>query len=115
MFDALDELTYDHEDDGVLVRKQLERVVIARGAWATVMFLYEELDRATGSFGAPKIAFVRLKKSRGAYRKHASFTIAGGDETRRLGAILAGWSAKMGETEERVPGDELDADASFEA
>jgi hypothetical protein len=29
MSETLDELTYDYEDDGVLVRKQLDRVILA--------------------------------------------------------------------------------------
>ena len=98
--DALDELTYDQEDDGVLVRKQLDRVVLARGAWATVMFLFAELDRATGAWRAPKIAVVRLQKWRGGYRKHAAFNVAGEAQARELTAAFERWIPRLGAEEE---------------
>jgi len=66
--ESLDELTYDYEDEGVLVRKQIERAILTKGSWATVMFLFQELDRAKGKFRPPKMAIVRFKKSKGSYR-----------------------------------------------
>ncbi|HVZ71725.1 MAG TPA: hypothetical protein VHJ20_05060 [Polyangia bacterium] len=113
MVDALDDLTYDLEEDGTLVRRQLERVVLARGPWATVLFLYEELDHATGVFRAPRIAFVRFQKRRGAYRKHAAFTLAGANDARALEEVLARWRGRMdaaGEDED-APDDGFDAGA----
>jgi hypothetical protein len=95
MSETLEELSYDVEDDGVLVRKQLERVLIGRGSWATAMFLFQELDRATGSFGAPKIAVVRFKKFRGAYRKHASFNISGAPEAGRMADVFTRWHGQI--------------------
>ena len=69
MAETLEELTYDYEDEGVLVRKEIARVVLTKGSWATLMFLFQELDRAKGKFRAPKMAIVRFKKSKGSYRK----------------------------------------------
>ncbi|MDB4980841.1 MAG: hypothetical protein JWM82_1593 [Myxococcales bacterium] len=98
MSDALDELTYDVEEDGVLVRRQVERVVLAGGAWATVMFLYQERDRTSGVFGAPKISITRFKKFRGAYKRHAAFTLASVEQARALTDTFERWFEKMDET-----------------
>jgi hypothetical protein len=76
MPETLDELTYDYEDEGVLVRKQIDRAVLTKGSWATVMFLFQELDRAKNKFRPPKMAIVRFKKSKGSYRKQSSFNIS---------------------------------------
>ena len=54
MPETLEELTYDYEDEGVLVRKQIDRAVLTKGSWATVMFLFQELDRAKGKFRPPE-------------------------------------------------------------
>lgn len=91
----LDELTYDAEEDGVLVRRQLERVVVAQGPWATVMFLFQELDRATGAYRAPKIALVRFQKWRGGYRKQSALTLASAAQARQIGAVLAAWDGRL--------------------
>ena len=51
---TVDELTFDYEDQGQLVRKELKKVVLSKGAWATVMFYYQDLDRKTGMYREPK-------------------------------------------------------------
>jgi hypothetical protein len=95
MIADVDELSYDREEDGVLVRKQLERVVLARGAWATVLFLFQELDRETGAYRAPKMAIVRFQKWRGGYRTHSSFGVANEAQARELMAVFERWSPRM--------------------
>ncbi len=100
MAETLDELTYDYEDEGVLVRKQLDKVVLTKGSWATLMFLYQELDRTSGKFRAPKIAIVRFKKFKGAYRKQSSFNVSSEKQARQITAVFEGWYAKMASSEE---------------
>jgi hypothetical protein len=100
MAETLDELTYDYEDEGVLVRKQLDKVVLTKGSWATLMFLYQELDKASGKFRAPKIAIVRFKKFRGSYRKQSSFNVSSEKQARQITGVFEGWYAKMAVSEE---------------
>lgn len=95
MAETLEELTYDYEDQGVLVRKQLEKAVLTKGTWATVMFLYQELDKTSGKFRAPKIAIVRFKKWKGSYRKQSSFNVSSEKQARQIVDIFEGWYPKM--------------------
>jgi hypothetical protein len=95
MAETLDELTYDYEDEGVLVRKQLEKVVLTKGAWATLMFLYQELDKASGKFRAPKMAIVRFKKFHGSYRKQSSFNVSSEKQARQITEVFESWYPKM--------------------
>ena len=95
MAETLDELTYDYEDEGVLVRKQLDKVVLTKGSWATLMFLYQELDRASGKFRAPKMAIVRFKKFHGSYRKQSSFNVSSEKQARQIVEVFEGWYPKM--------------------
>jgi hypothetical protein len=95
MAETLDELTYDYEDEGVLVRKQLEKVVLTKGSWATLMFLYQELDKASGAFRAPKIAIVRFKKFKGAYRKQSSFNVSSEKQARQITEVFEQWYSKI--------------------
>jgi hypothetical protein len=95
MPETLEELTYDYEEDGTLVRKEIDRVVLAEGGWATVMFLFQELDRKSGRFRAPKMAIVRFKKSRGAYRKQSSFNISNEKQARQIAAVFERWYPKI--------------------
>src|SRR4051794_29734521 len=113
MIGDLDELSYDYEEDGVLVRKQLDRVILARGAWATVMFFFQELDRATGAYRGPKIAIVRLQKWRGGYRKQSSFTLSNEAQARQMAEVVGGWCGKMTEMRELGASDDDDGGDEF--
>ena len=119
MAETLDELTYDYEDEGVLVRKQLEKVVLTKGSWATLMFLYQELDKASNTFRAPKIAIVRFKKFKGAYRKQSSFNVSSEKQARQITEVFEQWYPKMaaaapapdGEPHGDEPADTADSEA----
>jgi hypothetical protein len=95
MAETIEELSYNYEDEGVLVRKELDKMVLTKGSWATVMFLYQELDKASGKFRAPKIAIVRFKKFRGAYRKQSSFNVSSEKQARQITEVFERWYAKM--------------------
>ncbi len=95
MAETLEELTYDYEDEGVLVRKEIDRVVLTKGGWATIMFLFQELDRASSKFRAPKMAIVRFKKSKGVYRKQSSFNISSEKQARQIADVFEKWYPKM--------------------
>src|SRR5450432_3793478 len=95
MAETLDELTYNYEEDGKVVRKELERTVLTKGGWATMMFLFQELDRNSGKFRAPKMAIVRFKKSKGVYRKQSSFNISGEKQARQIAEVFEQWYPKI--------------------
>ena len=84
MAETLEDLTYDYEDEGTLVRKELDRAILSKGSWATIMFLFQELDRQKGKFRPPKMAIVRFKKSKGTYRKQSSFNISNEKQARQI-------------------------------
>ncbi len=81
---TVDELTFDYEDQGQLVRKELKKEILSKGAWATVMFYYQDLDRKTGTYRDPKVSIVRFKKSNGVYRKQSGFNISSEKQARQI-------------------------------
>lgn len=89
--ETLDEVSYNYEDEGKLVRKEVDRAVLSKGAWATLMFLYQELDRKSEQWREPKIAIVRFKKSGGSYRKQSSFNISSERQARQIVDIIEKW------------------------
>lgn len=121
MAETLDEVTYDYEEDGTLVRKELDRVVLTKGGWATMMFLFQELDRKTGKFRAPKMAIVRFKKSKGSFRKQSSFNISSEKQARQIAAVFDSWYPKIAEKTAEKAAEladakgESDADADADA
>ena len=103
MAETLEELTYDYEDEGTLVRKELDRAVLTKGSWATIMFLFQELDRAKGKFRPPKMAIVRFKKAKGSYRKQSSFNISNEKQARQIAEVFERWYPKMAKWPQKSP------------
>ncbi|MEO8700426.1 MAG: hypothetical protein ABI867_10295 [Kofleriaceae bacterium] len=85
----LDEVDYDLEVDGEQVRRTVHRRVFERGAWATVAIAFEQRG-SDGTWGARKLALIRMQKVREAWKKHAAITLSGG-EAKVLGDSLATW------------------------
>lgn len=96
MAETLDEVSYDYEDEGRLVRRELKKEFLTKGAWATVMFMYEELDRKTEKWGEPKIAIVRFKKASGQYRKQSSFNISSRKQAQQIVDLIGKWYGEVG-------------------
>ena len=42
MYNTVDELTVDYEEDGILKVKQIDKEILSKGSWATVLFRYQE-------------------------------------------------------------------------
>ena len=96
MAETIDEVSYNYEDEGKLVRKEIKKEILTKGAWATVMFLYQELDRKTEAWGPPKVSIVRFKKSGGVYRKQSSFNISSEKQARQIVEVIEKWYAEVG-------------------
>src|SRR5437016_459230 len=95
MAETIEEVSYNYEDEGKLVRREIKKEILTKGAWATVMFLYQELDRKTESWGPPKVSIVRFKKSSGSYRKQSSFNISSEKQARQIIGVIEKWYAEM--------------------
>ena len=96
MAETIEEVSYNYEDEGKLVRKEIKKEILTKGAWATVMFLYQELDRKTEAWGPPKVSIVRFKKSGGVYRKQSSFNISSEKQARQIVEVIEKWYSEVG-------------------
>ena len=81
MASEIDELSIEWQDEnGTLVRKQIEKEVLTRGSWTTIMYLFQELDRKTEEFNPPKVSIRRYQKRSGSFREQSKFTISSGKQ-----------------------------------
>lgn len=71
-----DELTIEYQEDGEVVIEELEKVILQKGTWTTVLYRYRQIERKTGEFGPPKAALRRYQKYQGVYRKRDSVNIS---------------------------------------
>lgn len=91
MAETVDELTVNYEEDGVLLCKELDRHVLTKGAWATVMFLYQDRNRQTGEYGPNKVTIRRYQKREGSYMPRSKFNISSIDQAKKIVEALQNW------------------------
>lgn len=94
MADNVDDLTIDYEEDGVLVVKQLDKSILTKGAWATVIFKYVQWDRKKNGYGPDRFTIRRYRKRDGEYRQQSKFNISSRDQAEKIIAALQTWLAQ---------------------
>lgn len=76
MAETIDEITIQYEEDGEVLIEELEKIVLSRGAWTTILFRFREKDRKTGEFGPAKAGLRRYQKYNGSFRKKDAINIS---------------------------------------
>ena len=94
MAETVDELTVNYEEDGVLLCKELDRHVLTKGAWATVMFLYQDYNRRDEDYGPKKVTIRRYQKRDGEYQPRSRFNISSMDQGKKIIEALQTWVDK---------------------
>ena len=94
MAETVDEISVNYEEDGVLLCKELDRYVLSKGAWATLMFLYQDLNRQSGEFGHQKVTIRRYQKRDGNYLPRSKFNISSMDQGKKIIEALQTWVDK---------------------
>ena len=84
-------LTVEYEENGQILVQELDKVILSKGAWTTILFRYQELDSEKGAFGHDKYTIRRYKKSSGEYRMQSKFNISSSDQARKIVEALSGW------------------------
>ncbi|MDX1572710.1 MAG: hypothetical protein R3341_01700 [Methylophaga sp.] len=91
MSETVDDLTVTYQEGELMTVKELDKVVLTKGAWATVMFRYQDLDRKTGEFGPDKYTIRRYQKRNGEYGQRSKFNISSRDQAQQIVNALTGW------------------------
>ncbi len=93
MASKVEDLTLNYEENGEQLVRELDKVILSKGSWATVLFRYQDLDRKTGQWGPEKYSIRRYQKTGGDYKPKSKFTISSADQARKIIEALQGWIA----------------------
>jgi hypothetical protein len=93
MASTVEEITINYEEEGVQLVKELDKEVLTKGGWTTIMFKYQELDKATNSFKATKISIRRYQKQNGEYKQKSKFNISSVAQAKKVLDVLTKWTA----------------------
>jgi hypothetical protein len=91
VFTDIDDITINYEEEGVQVVKELDKRVLSRGAWVTVIFRYRQWDQGKEDYGPERFTIRRYRKMHDEYRQQSKFNISSADQARKIIEALSGW------------------------
>lgn len=94
MAETIDDITIDYNEDGVLTTKQLDKMVLTRGAWTTILFRFQTWDKKAQAYGTEGYSIRRYQKKGGVYMQRSKFNITNAEQAKKIIDILSQWIEK---------------------
>jgi hypothetical protein len=91
MTETVDDITIAFSENGTEVTKELDKQVLSKGAWTTIMFKYQDWDNSKSDFGPVKYSIRRYQKRNNQYWQKSKFNISSADQAQKIVDILSDW------------------------
>ncbi len=89
---TVEDLTIDFKEDDILIVKQLDKEVLSKGAWTTILFKYQQWDRKNEKYGEDKYTIRRYQKKADVYTQRSKFNISSKDQANKIIDVLQKWT-----------------------
>jgi len=87
-----DELTINYSEGGVDIVKELDKRILTKGAWTTILYRYQEWNNAKQAYSKDKYSIRRYQKRNGEYQQKSKFNISSPDQAKQLIEALQEWT-----------------------
>ncbi|MDO9043075.1 MAG: hypothetical protein Q7U64_12175 [Desulfocapsaceae bacterium] len=91
MSSDLNELTINYEEDGILLVKELDKEVLSKGAWTTILFRYQNWNKGKDEYSKDMYTIRRYQKREGEYLPKSKFNISSPEQAQKIIAVLQKW------------------------
>jgi hypothetical protein len=95
MASDISEITVNYEEDGVLVVKELEKEILTKGTWTTIMFKYQQWDKNKNDYGAILFTIRRYQKRNDEYWQRSKFNISSKEQAQKIIEVLQRWTSEQ--------------------
>lgn len=92
MSTTIDEITIAFSEDGIEKTRELDKQILSKGAWTTIMFRYQDWDNTKQDFGAVKYSIRRYQKRNDQYWQKSKFNISSDEQAKKIIETLLKWS-----------------------
>ena len=89
--ESIDDLTIRYEEGEEELVRELDKEILTRGSWTTIMFKYQDKDRKSGEFKPEKVSIRRYQKTKGEYKLRSKFNISSADQAGKIVGVLNKW------------------------
>ena len=91
MSEKAEDLTVNYTEAGQQLVEELDKQILSKGGWTTILFRYREWDAKRDAFGDDKFTIRRYQKRGGEYRQQSKFNISSRDQARQIIETLERW------------------------
>jgi len=91
MAENVEDLTVNYEEEGVLVVQEIDKEILSKGAWTTILFRYRDYDQSTKQYSADKFTIRRYQKRNGQYQTKSKFNISSAAQAEKIVETLTLW------------------------
>lgn len=91
MSETVDDITIAFSENGTETTKELDKQILTKGAWTTIMFKYQDWDNTKNDYGPVKYSIRRYQKRNNQYWQKSKFNISSADQAQKIVDILNGW------------------------
>lgn len=93
MSETIDDITIAFSEDGIEKTKELDKQILSKGAWTTILFRYQDWDNTKQDFGPVKYSIRRYQKRNDQYWQKSKFNISSDDQAKKIIEALSKWSS----------------------
>ncbi len=87
-----EELSVTYSEDGIDVVDELDKKILSKGAWTTIIFRYREWNRSKEEYSKDKYSIRRYQKRNGEYQQKSKFNISSPDQAKQLIEASTEWT-----------------------
>lgn len=91
MSTTVEDITINYEEDGLLLVKELDKAILSKGAWTTILFRYQNFNRSKGEYSKDMYTIRRYQKRQGEYIPKSKFNISSPEQAKKIIEALQGW------------------------
>jgi len=91
MASKVDDMTINYQEGDDLIIKELDKEILSKGAWATIIFKYQDWHREKRAYGPARFTIRRYRKVGGEYRQQSKFNISSKDQAEKIILALKKW------------------------
>ncbi|HID02532.1 MAG TPA: hypothetical protein EYP18_04910 [Desulfobacterales bacterium] len=91
MASDVNDITIQYEEEGQVLVKEIDKDILTKGAWATIIFRYQNWSRAKEEFAKEMFTIRRYQKRNGEYMPKSKFNISSAEQAKKIIATLEKW------------------------
>ncbi len=87
----IEDITIHYEEEGLVLVKELDKEILSKGAWTTILFRYQNWNRTKEEYGKEMYTIRRYQKRQGDYIPKSKFNISSAEQAKKIISALQQW------------------------